>query len=222
MMRRITYVPTWRLRLAIAMLGLGIAGAAAAQPRPAPGDANAIEHRVPVTAVRGLLHARAFRLEEPFTYTYLSESPAITSGFLLVLEVDREAAKPRQVGMPVLFVGDTPAHLTHSGYPSGRIVLIVPEWVDLERDPVFFGSDELPERIDRARGRLEALTASVRAARPFPAAARAEAFAAGGPLLELADSVELFRAVADLIERYAPEEREWAEIYRTPVIGRTR
>jgi hypothetical protein len=174
---------------------------------------------VPVEAVRGLLYARPFTLQEPYVYTWLHDQPAITSGLLLVLAVDPEVAKPRQVDVPVLFAGDTPIHLTNNGYPSGRMIVIVPAWVDLGRAPVYFGSTELPERIDRARGVLEEAAASVRGAGPFSAEARAAAFAAGGEPLAVRGSHELFLAVADLIDRFAPQESELAEIYRTPLVA---
>ena len=58
-----------------------------------------------------------------------------------------------------------------------------------------------------------------RGARPFTAEQRAAALAAGGEALVLRGSRDLFLAVADLIDRYAPEESELAEIYRTPLVA---
>jgi hypothetical protein len=182
------------------------------------GTAYATDQPVPVEAVRGLLYSRPFTLQEPYVYTWLHDQPAITGGVLLGLAVDPEVAKPQQVDVPVLFAGDTPVHLTNSGYPSGRMIVIVPTWVDLARVPVYFGSTELPERIDRARGALEEAAASARGAGPFGAEARAAAFAAGGEPLAVRGSHELFLAVADLIDRFAPLESELAEIYRTPLV----
>jgi hypothetical protein len=177
-----------------------------------------VNQTVAISAVRGLLYTRPFTLEQPFAYGYLRERPAITRGFLMVLEVDPAVAKPRQVKMPVLYAGDTPVQLTNTGYPSGRLVVIVPDWVDLARSPVFFGSAELPERIDRARGGREMAVARGRAAAPFAAETRTRASALAAQPLRIRSSVELFHAVADLIDRYAPDEHELAEIYRTPLL----
>ena len=204
--------------LVVLILGLVTLGGRAAESQPATLGADVLEQPVPLSAVRGLLYARAFNLQEPFVYTFLREQPAISRGFLLVLAVDPQVAKPRQVDVPVLFAGDTPVHLTNAGYPDGWMVVIVPDWIDLARVPVFFGSTELPERVDRARGAREMTAAAARTARPFTPQVRAGAFAAGGELLKCAGSVELFRAVADLIDRYAPAEHELAEIYRTPLV----
>ncbi len=220
----------WAAVLAAALLvveavvgaaGAGEASAQAADPPATPaevGRARPVTQSVPVDAVRGLLYARPFRLREPYVYSFLAGQPAILRGSLLVLAVDPEVARPRDVDVPVLYGGDTPLHLTNTGYSSGRMVIIAPEWFDLANSPVFFGSMELPERVDRARGREEQALAIGRGAVPFASAERAAARAAGGDSLVCAGSVELFRAVADLIDRYAPDEKELADIYRTPLV----
>lgn len=190
----------------------------AAIPVPAARAAHALDQPVPVAAVQRLLYARPFRLQEPYVYSFLASQPAIAQGLLLVLEVDPEVAKPRQVDVPVLYAGDTPAHLTNTGYPSGRVVVIVPDWFDPAQAPVFFGSMELPERVERARGSQEQALAAGRGAGPFPRVEREAAFAAGGERLECRGSVELFLAVADLIDRYAPSESALADLYRTPLV----
>jgi hypothetical protein len=203
--------------LAIAALYVAVARGATAQDAAAVG-AQPLDQPVPVGAVRGLLYARVFTLKKPYTYTFLKEQPAITRGWILVIEVDPEIAKPRQVDVPVLYVGDTPAHLTNTGYPTGRMVVIVPDWIDLSKAPIFFGSTELPERVDRARGARELTSGLGRTARPFAPEVLRAAFAAGGKPRRFAGSVELFRAIADLIDRYAGAPNTPAEIYRTPLV----
>jgi hypothetical protein len=200
--------------------GFGPAAAVDLATGPAPGlrTAEPLEPSVAVGAVHTLLYARRFRLQEPYTYSYLRDRPAIREGYLLVLAVDPEMARPREVDGAVLYAGDTPAHLTNTGYPSGRMVLIVPDWFELSESPVFFGSTELPERIDRARGSQERKLAVERGARPFPPEVRDAAVSAGGDRLECRNSVGLFLAVADLIERFAPDESERADLYRTPLV----
>jgi hypothetical protein len=170
-------------------------------------------------AVSDLLYSRPFTLTEAYAYTWLRGQPLINSGHILVLAVDPEVARPRQVDVPVLYAGDTPAHLTNTGFPSGHMIVIVPEWIDLHTVPVYFGSTELPERIDRVRGQGEMQAARARGAKPFTPDQLAVASAMGGDTLAVADPVALMRAVADLIEIYAPEEHELAEIYRTPLVS---
>lgn len=166
------------------------------------------------TGVRGLLYARPFTLEQPYRYLYVKEQPEITSGYILVLEVDPRLAQPRQTDMAVLFVGDRPAELASSGAESGRVVVLVPGDTDLSSAPMFYGSRELPERIDRARGMQErdlALSSGIKAR---PAEEIASALAAGGQPLAARTIDGVYRALADLILIYSPQEAEQAEIYR--------
>jgi hypothetical protein len=172
-----------------------------------------------LTAVSDLVYARPFVLRESYPYTWLSEQPLISAGHLLVLAVDPEVARPRQVDVPILYAGDTPAQLTNTGFPSGYLIVVVPDWIDLRVSPVFFGSTGLPEQIGRAYGQREMETAVARGVEPFATERLAAAEAEGGDTLLADDAVALMRAVADLIEIYAPEEQELAEIYRTPLVG---
>jgi len=186
------------------------------------GVAAAIAPVVPTAAtgaVFDLLYARPFTLELPFVYTYTKEQPEITGGTLLVLRVDPELVKPREVDVPVLFAADTPVHLTNTGYPSGILIAFVPARIDLRTAPFYFGSMELPERIDLARGAAELHAAVALGASAFSKETVTRAFAAGGEPAKFADSVALFRAAADLIDRYAPDESYVAERYRVPLVG---
>jgi hypothetical protein len=189
------------------------------------GAAFAQEGEVPVVptgevgTVRNLLYARPFRMEKPYRYEWTAERAEITSGTILVVEVDKEFAKPREIGVPVLYVGTTPAEVTNVGYESGRMIVIVPGAVDLRTTPIFFGSEELPERVDAARGALELEAARAIGIVPFSASTVDAAFALGGEPLAVAGSEEVYRAIADLIDAYSPTETERAEIYRmTPLV----
>ena len=178
-----------------------------------------VEPAAATGAVFDLLYARPFTLEQPYLYAWTKEQPEITGGTLLVLAVAAELARPRDVDVPVLFAGDTPVHLTNTGYPSGRAIVFVPAWVDLASAPFYFGSLELPERIDRERGAAELRAAAAQGAAPFPAETVTRALAAGGEAARFTDSLALFRAAADLIDRYAPDESHVAERYRVPLVG---
>jgi hypothetical protein len=173
-----------------------------------------VELRGGIDSVKGLLYARPFTLETPYRYEWTAEKPGIDSGLILVLDVDKEFAKPRQVGVPVLYVGDTPAELANVGYESGHMIVIVPGAVDLLTAPVFFGSEQLPERVDREHGSLELQEARALGIVPFPRSMVESALALGGDSLAAAGAEELFVAVADLIDTYSPDEGERADLYR--------
>lgn len=165
------------------------------------------------TSVSGLLYVRPFTLEQPYRYVYTAEQSEITSGFLLVLEVDRELAQPRDFAMPVLYVGTRPAELLNFGHLSGRIVALIPGDTDLATAAAYFGSTELPERVDATRGEQELTAALARGVRPFAREVVDAARAAGGSPIEARNIDAVYRAGGELILRYAPEERETAEGY---------
>ncbi len=183
-------------------------------------DATPVEPTDSGDAVRGLLYARPFAVDKPFTYSWTAERAEIQAGYILVVAVDPEFAKPRQVDMPVLYVGRAPAWLTNVGYESGHVVVIVPATVDLTSEPIFFGSLELPERVDAARGAQEMAAALALGIRPVTAEMLSAARAAGGETLREPDIEGVFLTVADLIDAFAADESEVAESYRLPRLSR--
>ncbi|MCA9730021.1 MAG: hypothetical protein KC729_20225 [Candidatus Eisenbacteria bacterium] len=166
------------------------------------------------TGVVGLLYLRPFVLEEPWRFLYTKEQPEVTSGFIAVLEVDPELARPRQTDMSVLFAGSTPVERTNNGDESGRVIVLLPDSIDPATAVFFFGSDELPERIDRARGELERDRAVSLGIVPRPAGEIEAALATGGETLRVRNIDGVYRALADLIPIYSPQEQELAETYR--------
>lgn len=204
--------------LGIVAIGLFVALAQTGVSSSAIADDDAASTEIQLaddgTGVRGLLYARPFTLEEPYRYLYVKEQPEITSGYILVLEVDTRLAQPRQTDMPVLFVGSRPAELASSGSESGRVIVLVPGDTNLADSPLFYGSMELPERIDRARGIQERdLALSTGIAAPT-AEEIGTALAAGGEPLAVRNIDHVYHALADLILTYSPQESELAEIYR--------
>ena len=164
-------------------------------------------------AVQNVLYARTVHMESPYTYYWCAEQPKITTCTLLVLEVDPDFARPRQVGVPVLYVGDTPVELTNTGYVSGRMIVFVPGEVDLTRTPIYFGSTELPERVDANRGALEQAAAEEMGIAPFSPEVIATARETGGEDLHVGDANYLYLECANLIRTYAIDEVEMADIY---------
>lgn len=170
-------------------------------------------------SVQRLLYARTFQLDEGYTYYWTKEQPTVETGTMIVVEVDPSFAYPRQVGVPVLYVGNTPAEITNIGYHSGRLIVVVPGEIDLATTPIFFGSTELPEMVTKERGDLELAAAVEMGIRPFSVEAVSRARAAGGETLFAATYDFLYLEVSNLIFEYAPDEVERANLYRLPTEG---
>jgi hypothetical protein len=168
----------------------------------------------PGNAVKHLLYARPFSLDVPYSYTWTHEKAEITSGYLLVVEVEPEFARPRDTWMPVLYVGWRPAEVTNVDLEKGRMVVIVPGDVDLTQEPIFFGSVELPEKVTSERGREEMAAALALGIHPIPSKELAAALEIGGERLSVRDAKRLYFTVADLIDQYAPSDHSRAESYR--------
>lgn len=164
-------------------------------------------------SVGALLYARPFTLEKAYTYTYTKEQPKITSGYILVVSVDKELALPRNTWTPVIYVGTRPAQVTNLSVESGRLVLLVPGDTDLSKDPAYFGSVQLPEDVDAARGAQELAAAQKLGIHPFPAETVSAALAAGGPALHGVGSNDVFRAIAGVLDTYVPEDHGVAQGY---------
>jgi hypothetical protein len=158
-----------------------------------------LEHDVACREVPRLLLVQRFTLDEPHEYHWMKDHPDVTSGSLVVVEVEPECARPRQAAMPVLYAGGVPAEIAKDSYPSGRLVLVVPGDVDLAATPLFFGAPELPERVDRETGARELAAARSDGIEPFPAGVVAAAEA--GPVLRLVDTTDLYGAAYEIDAR---------------------
>jgi len=174
-----------------------------------------IAQDLPVEA-GALLAARAFALQEARPYAWMQGHPPIREGLLLALAVDPDLARPRQIAEPVLYVGGVPAERLNAGYPSGRLLVLIPGTPDLAALPVWFGDPELPERIDADDGAAALAGARALGVAPFSPAEVERALAAGGAALRLRDGRALDHAVASWIEAWAPAEAERAENLRAP------
>ncbi|HRT43490.1 MAG TPA: hypothetical protein P5223_15675, partial [Phycisphaerae bacterium] len=88
-----------------------VAGALAAPPHipttPAP--------------VEDIVYARPFTLEQGYRYIFSKERPWVTEGTLLVLKVNKDFVYPREIAMPVLYVGNQPAERLNRGHESGHV-----------------------------------------------------------------------------------------------------
>ena len=174
-----------------------------------------------------LVAAQPFVVDDTFVHYWRKEQPAVAGGYLLVLRADPDLLRPRQAAEPVLYVGSQTAERCNSGAESGHLVALVPAPVDAtgnvqldpETVPIFFGSPDLPERIDAgavAREVQKAVAAGVgpiRIANPRGALRQAST----SSTLFARDRGELDLAIADLIEFYSPGEDDLVAGLRVPL-----
>jgi hypothetical protein len=118
-------------------------------------------------AAADILYARSFTLERGFKYIWSKERPKVTTGTLLVLEVDPALVVPRSIATPVLYVGDQPAQRVNHGHESGRVIAIVPGEVELTKAPIWFGAPGFPFLTDAATARSERVLAENAGIAPF-------------------------------------------------------
>ena len=161
-----------------------------------------------------ILAARPFVVDEPFVHEWRAEKPLVSAGYLLVLRVAPELALPRATFEPVLFVGDQTAERVNAPRNGENLVVLVPAperdgrpVLDLSRAPVWFGSLELPERIDAARIRAERGAAEERGIGPARSGPRLAA-AGADETIHARTRRELDLYLADLVEFYSPEETD--------------
>ncbi len=168
-----------------------------------------------------LVYARAFAVEEGFKFLWRKERPNVEQGMLLVLKVDKALAVPRAAPMPVLYVGEHTVQRINNGDQSGYLVVVVPGQVDLVKTPIWFGTPDLPERVDSAKVQAERALADEAGIKPFSEKQVQAALAKGGEQVEAADMSALLRdQVAELILEYCPDEKHLAEGFRLPVLTR--
>ena len=116
-----------------------------------------------------------------------------------MVAVDKDLAKVRQAGGPVLYVGTTPAARLNPGHLDGHIVAYVPGTVDFSKTPVYWGPSTLPERVDPSIEGARALKDSN--AHPFAATL---VKSVTHPEQRLSDQKGLQLRAAELIDRFAP------------------
>ncbi len=171
-------------------------------------------------AVKGILALRRFTLATPYQYTWSSERRMVSTGTLVVLEVDPAYVIPRDTLQPVLFAGNVAIHRLNQGDKSGRVIGIVPGDVDLATVPIWFGTPQLPERLTPALIDSERALAAKAGVRAF---GQAKTAAVTRPRLAAADLASLLRTTgAELVLQYSPQEKALAESWRLPTAKATR
>lgn len=173
--------------------------------------------------VRELISARPFVLESAYRHDWRAERPLVRSGWLLVLRVDPDLVFPRNSAEPVLYVGSQTAERVNVGYPSGHVVALVPaaldekhpDYLDLNRATIWFGTPELPEAVDARQVQRQRDLAARAGIAPLAREQVEGAMRAGGRELRLPDKQALLGEAATLVERYSPQERQLIEELRS-------
>ncbi len=152
----------------------------------------------PVPATPGapveVVACQPFTLRAPYAHRCRREGGDVRSGHLVVVRAASGFIVPRQVAEPVACFGSQTGERLWSSPGRGLAIYLVPAWEegsDAARragnpmvDPVFFGSPELPERVDAAWIAAER--------------ARAEAAIAGGAVVPPARPAAALKPALDL------------------------
>jgi hypothetical protein len=170
-------------------------------------------------AVDEVVYARPFALNDGFRFDWCKEPFQVNKGTILVLKVNPELVIPRQTEEPVLYVGNQTAMRLNHGNESGHVIAIVPGDVDLAKDPIWFGTPGLPERVDAATIKLEREKADKAGIKPISAEKAKAALAKGGERLNTADMSAMLRGpISSLVEQYAPQEKRLSEAWQLPTV----
>jgi hypothetical protein len=166
-------------------------------------------------SVRGVLHAQAFEVDQPFVFDFVAEQPMISKGTLVVVRVDPAFAMQRQGLNPVLYAGAHPVQIatvaqvpdaSGTSLAAACIVGLTHPNTDLDTTPFFFGTPVLPERITQQRGALELEAARAAGFVPVPVDELAKVRQESGALLSVADQAALYDVARTLTDRCVATE----------------
>lgn len=204
--------PLLSATLLLLVLG-GVTGTLLASRGEREPAAPATPSALPSDAIE-ILEARPFVLDEPYAHEWRAEAPLVRAGYALVLRVPAELAETRATFEPVLFAGQETVERVNAPRVGQNLVVVVPAperdgrvQLDLERTALWFGSLELPERLDAARIAAEARAAEARGIGPARRGPKVRSLGAD-QTLRLANRRELDAYLADWVEFYSPEETD--------------
>lgn len=179
-------------------------------------NATRADERTPA-AVIDILEIQPFQLNVEYPHTWLESRPLVSNGLLVVLQVDPDLVEPRDAAEPVLYAGDRTIQRLNRGHGSGYVIGIIPGDIDLASEPIWFGRPELPERVTAEVIEVERTIAEEAGITPFDAEQIA---AVQGDPIEVEDLADLLRGpAADLVLKYAPDERDLVDTWRLPTTG---
>ena len=162
-----------------------------------------------------IMRIQPFRLEQSFKYDWRRDHPDVRSGLLVVFKVDPDLVTPRNALEPVLYAGNQTVQRLNHGHESGFVIGIIPEQIDLSKEPVWFGTPALPERIDAktiARERAKAERSGILALTSTDIQSRTQDPVVASDLTTL-----LREQAANLLLEFSPQEKRLADSWRLPV-----
>lgn len=160
-------------------------------------------------------HIQPFRMEKSFKYDWRRDRPDVRSGLLVVFKVDPDLVTPRNALEPVLYAGNQTVQRLNHGHESGFVIGIIPGQIDLSKEPVWFGTPALPERIDAkmiARERTKAKRSGILALKSTDIQSRTQDPVVASDLTTL-----LREQAANLLLKFSPQEKRLADSWRLPV-----
>lgn len=164
-----------------------------------------------------IVHIQPFRLEQSFKYDWRRDHPDVQSGLLVVFKVDPDLVTPRNALEPVLYAGNQTVQRLNHGHESGFVIGIIPEQIDLSKEPIWFGTPALPERIDAkmiARERTKAERSGI-----LPLTSADIESVTKDPVVAPDLTTLLREQAADLLLEFSPQEKRLADSWRLPVTG---
>jgi hypothetical protein len=166
-----------------------------------------------------ILEIQPFRLKEGYRYDWLQSRPLVSDGLLVVLKVNPSLVVPRNAAEPVLYAGDRTVQRLNQGDRSGFVIGIIPGAIDLTVEPIWFGRPELPERVTPEVIKAQRSLADSAGIKPFGADKIKSVLR---DPIDAEDLAALLRGpAADLVLKYAPDEKDLADTWRLPTTGST-
>ena len=163
----------------------------------------------PNPGVIAVQHAEFFRIEQATEYAWSASKSTYTRGTIFVVKIEPDYAKPSQTNGAVLYVGNTPAARLNPGHHDAHVVAYVPSEVDFTTTPIFWGPSTLPERVRPSIEGNKALEDAQ--AKPFTLP---QLNGVQEAIKTLKNEKHLQVRAAELIEEYAPKDKDFATGYR--------
>lgn len=166
-------------------------------------------------SVIDIVRIQPFQLKQSFKYDWRRDRPDVRFGLLVVFKVDPDLVMPKNTLEPVLYAGNQTVQRLNHGHESGFVIGIIPEQIDLSKEPVWFGTPALPERINAeiiAKERTKAERLDISALKSTDIQSRTRDMIVASDLTTL-----LREQAANLLLEFSPQEKPLADSWRLPV-----
>lgn len=165
-----------------------------------------------------IMRVQPFRLKQSYKHDWQFSRPDVQSGMLVVFKVKPDLVIPRNALEPVLYAGNSTVQRLNHGRKSGFVIGIIPAQIDLSKEPVWFGTPALPERINTetiAKERAKAERSGISALKSIDIKSRTQDMIVASNLTTL-----LREQAANLLLEFSPQEKRLAESWRLTVMGK--